>query len=163
MIKNLESFFDNLKNEVERTGLEFKSDWFIDHICFRTSSLKEYKDVVLHYTNEHELLIESPVGGRLISTFRLNQPLLFMGYQIPLIEIPMPKEGRVTRSGYEHIEIVITESFKELQAGYPEVKFLTHALKKEINPELEIEMKDCSIKFHHQSLEEVIRFEKGII
>jgi predicted metalloenzyme YecM len=163
MIKNLESFFIQLESEIKRVGLSIEPEWFVDHICFRASSDEEYKNLINEYAKDHELLIESPIGGRLISTFKLKEPISFLDFKIPLIEIPMPKEGRVTPSGYEHIEIVIKDSFDEFQKKYSNVKFLTHALSKEINPELEIELDQCAIKFHHQSLEEVIQYEKGLL
>lgn len=163
MIKDLDVFLKNLQFEIDRCGLVIEKTWFIDHICYRAASEGEYKSLIADYKKNNELLIEAPVGGRLISTFKLKDPISFRNFKIPLIEIPMPKLGRETKSGYEHIEIVIQEDFGELQNRYSHLSFLTHALTKELNPELEIELNNCSIKFHHQSLEKVIEFEKGLM
>ena len=106
MIKSLEVFLDNLNDEMTKAKISLKENWFIDHICYRAQSEAEYQNLCSEYHGKGELLIEAPVGGRLISTFKLHEPISFLNCEIPLVEIPMPKAGRVTPSGYEHIEIV---------------------------------------------------------
>ncbi len=149
-------FFKKLEKNLIQADIELSKDWFIDHICYRTESLKEYEKVKSDFSIGHELLVESMVGGRMIATFKLSQPFKYKDFIIPLIEIPAPKKGRVSQSGFEHVEIVVKESFKELKEKFSHLDVKTHSLTKAINPELEVEFKDMSIKFHHQSLEEVI-------
>lgn len=163
MIPKLSDFFEMVDKSLQEKGFALEDHWLIDHICLRTSTIEEYKRVCSEYSVENELLIESHVGGRLISTFKLLEPLLFNGYEIPLIEIPEPKLGRQTASGYEHLEIVVTESFDALEAKFQGLNILKHALSKKINPELEVEFDNFSLKFHHQSLQEVIEYEKSLV
>lgn len=157
--KLAEEFLNNLFNEVKQTNLclRFKE---IDHICFRTDSLEDYLRVCQDFS-DHELLIESMVNGRLISTFKLNTPYQYQNFQIPLIEIPAPKVGKIVKRGFEHIELVVEDSFEDLMTKYHDYKLDLSGLGKKINPELEMILNNGSIKFHHQSLNDVIHFEKG--
>lgn len=155
-----EDFFKELSRVLSEYNIKFDKDWWIDHICYRTKTLKEYEDLTSYYSKNEQFLIESMVGGRLISSFKFYKPLQFQKYHIPLIEIPAPKAGKIVSSGYEHIEIVCTNTFEELKERFKNLPLKTSALSKRINPELIIQFETIAIKFHHQSLEEVINIEK---
>ncbi len=132
----------------------------IDHLCFRTESDEDYKKVCEDFSQFGELLIEAPVGGRLISTYKFHEAFQYKDLSIPLIEIPAPKKGKLTKRGFEHIEMVVEDDFSNLIKKYSHLKLETNALSKELNPELELELDSGAIKFHHQSLEKVIEIEK---
>lgn len=150
----LELIFKRLAEaKVDIDGLE------IDHLCYRTSSLSNYAESKEVFSKLGELLIESEVNGRDIATYKLFKPIIFKEYKISLIEVPAPKMGAQTIEGFEHIEVVTSESFDEIMENYPQLNFETKALSKKINPELVIKFGDCSLKFHHQSLEDVIKQE----
>jgi hypothetical protein len=162
MLESFE-FFKNLEKVLLQSRVELQDDWFIDHICYRTSDLDEYEAVKSELAKKNLLLIESMIGGRPIATYKLSSPLTYKNFIIPLVEVPAPKAGRRSQSGYEHIEIVVKESFDELISRFSHLDVKTHALSKEINPELVISLGDISVKFHHQSLEEVIEYEKSLV
>ncbi|MBT3982333.1 MAG: hypothetical protein HOE90_13325 [Bacteriovoracaceae bacterium] len=151
----LDKIFHTLKsNSINIENLE------IDHICYRTSSAENYLQIKSVFAELGECLIESEVGGRPIATYKLNEPISYKGRNIALVEVPAPKNGKVTPEGYEHIEVVIDTSFEEIMKKYPHSNFDQKGLSKKINPELVIKFSDCAIKFHHQSLEKVIEMEK---
>jgi uncharacterized protein len=154
-------FLDKLFIKLADNGLDISS-YPIDHLCYRTSSEENYQKSKNYFSEKGKLLIESLVGGRMIATYKLDTPLIYRHFQIPLIEVPAPKAFRINQEGFEHIEVVISESFAEFKRKYPHIRFLTHAEGKEINPDIEIDFGDCAIKFHHQSLEEVIRYESQL-
>lgn len=108
-----------------------------------------------------DLLIESPVNGRLISTFKLKEPIVFHQWTIELVELPAPKPGKQTVEGFEHIEVVVDTSFESLKEKFGHCRFDEGGLKKSFNQELEIDFGDKAIKFHHLSLESVIELEKN--
>lgn len=148
--------FKELNNvDVDITSFE------IDHLCYRTSSLKNYQEIKDKFSKEARLLIESDVNGRPIATFKLHSPIFFKDWIIDLVEVPAPKEGRETQEGYEHIEVVIDQSFDEFIERHPKIEFNKNGLSKELNPELEVEFEDCAVKFHHKSLEHIIAIEKN--
>ncbi len=162
LLNNITPFLDSLFDQLDQVGLSL-SGKEIDHICYRTSSEENYKSTKIIAESLGTLLIESDVNGRLIATYRLHQPLSYKDWLIPLLEIPAPKPGKITREGLEHIEVIIDESFQSFIKRYPHLSFQLKAMQKEINPDIELELNGCSIKFHHQSLENVIEYERKIL
>ncbi len=152
-------FLNNLFQEISEKKIDLKFIE-IDHLCFRTDTEEDYLKVCSDFSAMGELLIEAPVGGRMISTYKFHAPFQYKDIVIPLIEIPAPKASKKTQRGFEHIECVVTDSFEDLIKKYSHLKLVTGALSKELNPELEIELETGAIKFHHQSLEKVIEIEK---
>ncbi|EQC48226.1 YecM protein [Bacteriovorax sp. BSW11_IV] len=152
----LESIFATLnEKKVDIKNLE------IDHLCYRTSSEENYKEIKEIFSSIGQCLIESDVNGRLIATYKLSEPILFDEYIIDLVEVPAPKKGKITKEGFEHIEVVTSETFDDLIKRYSHLNIETKGLEKSFNPELEINFGDMAIKFHNQSLESVINVEKN--
>ena len=151
-------FLNNIFEEIESQRIDL-STWKIDHLCYRVSSNKNYEKMKGVMASFSTLLSEAKISGRPISTYKLNEPIVYKNYIIELIEVPAPKMGAQTIEGFEHIEVVTSESFDEIMENYPQLNFETKALSKKINPELVIKFGDCSLKFHHQSLEDVIKQE----
>lgn len=109
------------------------------------------------------LLSEIKIGGRQVSTFKLNKPYLWKGREIPCVELPQPKEGSFYPQGLEHVEFVIDKSFDDFIAAYPSLTFDTRGSKKSSNPDIQLKFKgerNISVKFHHKALEEVIKCEQ---
>ena len=144
------------KHEVDLKGLT------IDHVCYRTLTEENYTKIKKYLRSYGKLLVESMVGGRMIATYEFNYPVEFQGFVIPLIEVPAPKVGSHYREGFEHIEVVISESFESFMTKYPKLKFDISAQDKELNAEIRIKLDQfISVKFHHQSLKEVIEIEQS--
>ncbi len=136
------------------------SKWDIDHLCFRTESLEHYEKIKNDFTQFSICLIESPVNGRPIATYKLKKAWQFGSNLIDLIEVPAPKPNKITKPGFEHIEVVMPKSFEEIQKTYPTLSFEKNENHKVFNPELVANLESGDIKFHHQSLEAVINIEK---
>jgi predicted metalloenzyme YecM len=109
-------FLNKLNEELNQKKLSLPLHWDIDHICFRTESEDEYMARKTQFSSFAQLLIESPVNGRLISTYKLEAPIEFLGRRIDLVELPAPKKNKATPSGFEHIEITVDESFEEVKS-----------------------------------------------
>ncbi|EGG20883.1 dihydroxybiphenyl dioxygenase domain-containing protein [Cavenderia fasciculata] len=109
--------------------------------------------------------------------------------QIPLVELPSPKPSKPQVDGLEHVEFVTTQEFQSFIDQYDAqikqhggAKWILAALKKEINADVEVECeltkedklalnhpsdsidqrRTFSAKFHHESLEKVIEYEKAL-
>lgn len=145
--------------ELKRNDFVLDKHWPIDHLCYRTSTEKNYQAAKKSFAKFAKLLIESEVNGRLISTFKLPCPIIFGSWEIGLIEVPAPKAGKVTAEGFEHFEVVCDLSFDEIKERYPQFRFDESGLTKDINPELEISFTGFALKFHHISLESIIKLE----
>lgn len=159
MMNDVITFLDKIFAFLEEKQIDLQN-WQIDHLCYRTLDQANYEASKKMFEELGELLIEADVNGRPIATYKFHKPVEYKKYSIPLVEVPAPKAGKETPEGWEHIEVVIDISFDELMAKYPDFDWNTKALSKEINPELVLKFGDCSIKFHHQSLEKVIEWEK---
>lgn len=162
-----ERFLQRLSGQLEALSIELPPHWSIDHLCYRTASLKSYETLRETFRRFGDLLIESDVNGRAISTFRLREPFRFLGRTVPLLELPAPKAGKETPEGFEHVEIVCDETWEELERRFPSARFDRGGLEKDFNQELEVELPSAedgspaAVKFHHLSLASVIRFESN--
>ena len=158
--KKAKAFIENIYREALDIDIDINS-YVIDHLCYRTDSQDHYLQTKKDFQACSTLLIESIVGGRYIATYKLNRPIEFLDQNISVIEIPSPKDGSDYTQGFEHIELVIKDSFEVFMGKYPTLNFKTNAINKEINPDIKINLKSGSIKFHHQSLEDIINWEKA--
>ncbi len=156
------SFLKTLFEKIQIYNLDVKN-WEIDHLCYRVSTSNEYIEMKKIFKNHGEYLSEEQVGGRFISTYKLNRPLYFKNYIIDLLELPAPKEENGYAKGFEHAEFVIDENFDSLIKKYPQIPFEKKGISKNINPELGVRFeKNLSLKFHYKSLEHIINIEKNL-
>jgi len=153
------SFLERSFAELKRKSIALDKHWHIDHLCFRTSTQENYLSTKKQFEGLSKLLIESEVNGRLISTFKLEDPILFHEWEIDLIEVPAPKKGKIVADGFEHFEVVCDLTFDDIKNRYSRCKFDESGLAKNLNQELEIIFDGFALKFHPLSLESVINLE----
>ncbi|MDO9183487.1 MAG: VOC family protein [Bacteriovorax sp.] len=132
----------------------------LDHICYRVQSLSEYKLKKEELAPLGELLIESMVNGRLISTFKLYEPIVYKNRKIYLIELPSPKSQHSYTSGLEHVEFVTKLPLEKIVEKYPQYSFEVFGIHKKINADITLKLGEYCIRFHNSSLEDVIKLEK---
>ncbi len=156
-----QDFLQRVFNKLDAQNIQLDKHWFIDHLCYRVSSLENYNSFKKQFASFAELLIESDVNGRPIATYKFAEPICFRDWSIQVVELPAPKPGKITIEGFEHFEVVADIGFDEIKTRYPKAAFSESGLKKDFNPELEISLDELAIKFHPLSLESVIRLEKN--
>lgn len=149
-----EIFLELLRSEIDVSYFE------LDHICYRVETQKEYEDGKLKLSKLGELLSETEIWGRLISTYKLLNPIIYQNRKIYVIELPSPKEGSEYKTWFEHVEFVVDGMLENFISQNPQVDFKTKSLSKEINPDVSISFWEISVKFHENSLEHVIEFEQ---
>ncbi len=154
-----QGFLNRLFSHLDEARVRLEPHWDIDHICFRVESRERYETRKIEISKFANLLIESKVKGRMISTFQLREPIIFSDYAIDVLELPAPKLGKVVNEGFEHIEVVCDQTFAELQTKYERLDLDTGGMNKVFNSELEIIFGPENIKFHHSSLASVVRLE----
>jgi predicted metalloenzyme YecM len=155
-------FLEELFKRLDDIELDVEK-YELDHICYRVESLDEYKLKKSELEELGELLIESTVNGRLISTFKLNSPIVFKNRNIYLLELPAPKAQHIYKSGLEHAEFVSKEPLEKIMARYPQYAFEAFGIHKKINPDITLKLGDFCIRFHNQSLSDVIKQEKKYV
>lgn len=151
------SFLDKIFSNLEESKINV-SHYELDHLCYRVETQKRYDEVKKIFTQESRLLSETMIWSRPISTFTLPKPLIYKSRKIYVVEIPAPKKISDYPEWLEHVEFVIDKSFEEFKNLYSEITFDTRAEWKKINPDIQVRYDDCSVKFHHNSLEYVIKY-----
>lgn len=160
---NLFSYLWDYKIFLDKIFEELKEDkidvwnYQLDHICYRVSTSERYNIIKNELLIKWEFLSENIVSGRKIATYKLFTPIVYKNREIFVIEIPSPKQWSDYQEWFEHVEFVIDKSFSEFIKMYPNVNFSTKAINKKINPEIKVWYKNGSVKFHHYSLEYVIK------
>jgi len=177
-------FLEVVQSRLSQNDMDV-SQYYADHVCWRTETMEEYTELVSALRASVEnftLLIESEIGGRPIATFQMAEGIPFGDRMVDVLEIPAPKDGSPYRSGLEHVEFVISlkddsqaasspvndntheTKLNDFMAKHPGFVWNTKAKDKEINPDvsLQVELDEfgaCSVKFHLLPLAEVIKYE----
>lgn len=157
ILGNAAPFLQRVFALLEKDGIDISS-YELDHICYRVETSDRYEELKQTLFIFGSLLSESQIGGRAISTFKLNGSINFKERKIWCIELPAPKKGSFYREGYEHVEFVIDLEFEKFMELYPQINFSTKSISKEINPTIAIKYDGFSVKFHHKTLEYVIKY-----
>ena len=152
-----DSFLQTIFQNLQQINLDV-SNYELDHICYRVETEKDYQEKKIQLSDLGELLVESLIGGRPISTFKLNDPIEYLEREIYLVELPAPKSGSKYQEGFEHVEFVIDKSLEEFKAQYQAIDFDEKGFQKEINADLRIGFGKSSVKFHEHNLEYVIKY-----
>lgn len=155
------SFLEKLWSDLERAKIQIEDHWNVDHLCYRVETEDLYQSLKSQFAQFGQLLVESEVNGRMIATYKLDSPLSFKHWQISVVELPAPKTTKPTRTGFEHVEIVCDISFDVLRQKYSHLQLDLGGLNKDFNQELEIHLGLRNLKFHHLSLESVVRLESN--
>lgn len=152
-------FLDEIFHQLKDLNLDV-SPYFLDHLCYRVKSVSEYEEKKAALGTMGTLLIESMVNGRLISTFKLHDPIVYEGRLIDVLELPSVKPHQSYESGLEHVEFVTTDSLYSIVEKLPALAFEVGGIDKKINADITLKLKKHCIRFHNQSLEDVIEEEK---
>lgn len=154
-------YLHRLFKKIELIKLDV-SAYYLDHLCYRVSSVDEYdlkkKDLFNHGT----LLAESLVNGRPIATFKLFNPIKYAKREISVIELPSPKKNSPYPSGLEHAEFVVPHPLHVILKKYPSLPFDISGIDKKINADITLNFHGECIRFHEKKLEEIIRLEQNI-
>ena len=166
------SFLDRAFARALALGIDIDDFDQIDHMCYRTSSIEEYKSLLRTLTctaaatadnNSSSsalgfILVESMIGGRPIAIVELYSAICYKGkYRIKHIEVPSPKAGSPYESGLEHLEVVLGEPGKrdpidsreallafaqQAQARNPLLRLGLKAIDKHVNADVSLDLDD---------------------
>ena len=155
-------FLEELFKRLDDIELDVEK-YELDHICYRVETKEEYLQKKLEMAPLGDLLIESTVNGRSIATYKLHSPIVFRNRSIFLIELPAPKSQHSYKSGLEHAEFVTKEPLEKIMSRYPQYAFEAFGIHKKINPDITLKLGEFCIRFHNQSLFDVIKQEKKYV
>lgn len=152
-------FLEDLFSKINDIELDV-APYELDHLCYRVESFEQYKSKKEELLHHGEMLIESMVNGRMIATFKLFEPIVYQKRKIYLLELPAPKPGHAYPAGLEHVEFVTKGPLQKIIDRYPQYSFEAFGIHKKINADITLKLGDYCIRFHNQSLEDVIKLEK---
>lgn len=162
VIGDWEAFIQTILDKTVKAGFDLDDFFQMDHLCYRTVSLGNYAEKKDQLGSIGELLGETMVNGRPISTFRLNSPLIYDNWRIDAVELPAPKAGKDFEEGLEHVEYVLYDDMKTFMAKHSDKDFDKRAVDRGINPELGFEFDKYAIKFHLLNLPTVVYLENKL-
>lgn len=151
------SFLSHIFHTLETLKIDV-SRLELDHLCYRVETWERYEVLKKMLETEAELLKETMINGRPICTYKLKEAIRYEAREIWVLELPAPKDGSPYQEGFEHVEFVIDTSFEDFMQRYPHITFDTKAMGKAINPDIGIEHDGARVKFHHNSLEYVVKY-----
>lgn len=157
LLGNIDNFLKKIFNSLKEDKIDV-SNYELDHICYRVLTYERYEKLKNDLNSFGKLLNETNIQGRNISTFKLNNPIIFQNRKIYCLELPSPKDESYYKEGFEHAEFFIDLSFEEFMKKYSNLNFDTKAISKKINPDIRRKYENHSVKFHNYSLEYVINF-----
>jgi predicted metalloenzyme YecM/RimJ/RimL family protein N-acetyltransferase len=159
-------FIVSLLNYLAEQGMTL-DDHAIDHVCFRVESISSYEIFKRQISGDQTcefkgaLLSETMINGRPIASFKLHEPIRVANQCIEVLELPSPKPSHHYPQGFDHIEVVIKQSFDEFTKSHPKLIFDTHGLSNLLNPEITLKTSFGVVKFHYRSLADVIDVEQN--
>jgi len=162
IVGNYDSFLEDMLGRVVNEGFDLSDFSQIDHMCYRTTSLKNYEDKKVQLAKVGQPLTETMVNERPIATFRLNQPVFHDKWRIDAIELPAPKQGSKHQEGLEHIEFVLYDDIPTFLKKYDGKPFEMKAADRGINPEIGLRLGEYTVKFHLLSLTAVTYLEQKL-
>lgn len=155
-------FLDDILKRVAAEGFDFSDFVQIDHMCYRATSAENYADKKASLSTVGDLIGETLINGRPISTFRLKEPVIHASWRIDAVELPAPKPGSATKEGLEHVEFVIYDDIPTFLKKYEGKPFEMRAADRGINPEIGLKLDELSVKFHLLNLSTVVYLEKQL-
>ncbi len=160
MFSNLEIFLDKFMGNLKEAGVDV-SGLSMDHVGYKTNSLKEYEQIMPRMKKTGKLVKENTVRDRKVAFFKLDHPIIYKQYTIPAAELIAPKEGETVRFGWEHAELVIPESFESFMAKYPKLTWDTSVMNSDLFSMVKLKLGDnMQAKFHLMPVLEIIEKEK---
>lgn len=135
----------------------------LDHVCYRVETLTEYEKEKQYLSGIATLLGDNEfvINGRPIATYKLHTPIRVGQRAISVIELPAPKNGSNYSSGFEHAEVVIPFPLAQFINLYPYINWNISDMHKSHNPDVSYSYEGFAVKFHENSLENVIAIEKS--
>ncbi|WP_386692839.1 MULTISPECIES: VOC family protein [unclassified Lonepinella] len=79
----------------------------IDHLAIRVNSEDNARKWLALFMKLGTILSDNIVNDRIIYLIQLNEPLIFLGQPVDIVELPFPKNKCYPLESWEHIEIVI--------------------------------------------------------
>jgi uncharacterized protein len=157
VLGDYKKFIHSIVNEAKK--LELPINYPSDHVCYRVSSLENYKIKRSELLKISKEWLENEHHGRLISKFILKKPLIAEGFEIPVVELPAPSSSKSYKDGLEHIELVVGGDYKTIIDKFDEVLTGLDDSGTFNQPRYVTFDNGITIKYHELSIIDVVKLE----
>lgn len=113
LFRNSTALYDNFlrfERSISDLATEMKANfeqYEIDHLAVRVNNCKDAEIWLTALTQCGRIFCDNIVNGRVIYLIELDEPLMFLGQKVSVIELPYPKNKIYPQEGWEHIEFVV--------------------------------------------------------
>lgn len=157
ILTNYQSFLDTVFQKIQELQINV-SKMELDHFGYQAASDKEYEDLKLEATKIGKLVKEDVVNGRKVGFLEFFTPLVYHNRQISAFEFYAPKLGQKVKSGLEHTEFVLQESFSSFLQKYPKIAWDKSAIESTTYPQIKLKLtEDIQVKFLPRPILEVVK------
>lgn len=157
ILGDYQGFVTSIVDQAKSMGLPV--DYPSDHICYRVASEQEYQPIREKLVSVRSHLLENEHHGRKIAKFILSTPLKVLGYEIPVVELPMPSQSKSYPSGLEHIELVVGIDYQQTIDEFGDL-LTGHDDSGPFNQPRYITFDNgYSLKYHRKSIIDVVKLE----
>lgn len=152
----------------------------MDHICVRLKHNEDVDTIKIDLKKIGEVISEVAVNGREIAIIQMNEALHVGSWDTYGVELPFPKTNHTYEDGWQHVEFVLPDAnntmggvrtaflrtfphltIEELESHYAYSEDEPHADGDQLpNPTIGIKVGCLGLKFHANSIQTVVGFEK---
>ncbi len=158
VLGDYKSFITDLLGRATNLKIDLEN-FPIDHLCYRTATSADYEQIKQKMMTISSAYAENLHHNRPIAKFLLKTPLIFENFTIPLVELSAPKEGAPYPSGLEHLEMAVGGAFDRFVEKYQELWTGRDDSGPFNQPAYITFDNGKTIKFHKDSLLEVLKAE----
>ena len=155
------TFFDSFFEEITKVGLDI-TGLVLDHVAYQANSVTDYDAHKQEFLQLGSEVSEKLIGGRRVAIYKLNTPITYKKYSIPVLELIEPKTGQVCESGLQHAEFIAIQPYEKYMSQYPQINWDTSSMSRPDFPHLKINFENgLTLKFLKLPILEQIKLEEG--
>jgi predicted metalloenzyme YecM len=149
-------FLDKIFFNLKKSGFDFADFKELDHLGYRVEDNGRYEEKKREIRELADKESEVLIDDRLVSIFKLKEPLVSENFKISALELLAPKINNIHKEGLEHAEFVVKDGLDDFFEKYKEaVDFDLSKRRRNENPEIIVGYDGCRVKFHERSVLEI--------
>lgn len=155
------SYIERTLDVIQQQGIATMELTQCDMLNYECSTNERYEEVKAALLQSAMLLSEIQHGGRLVSIYQNESPLIAGQWQVPYVELLQPKPTRENRDGIDGVFFVTSVALPTFLERHTPIDFETKGLANTANPYVELKADGVAVKFHDRHMGAVLEIEKA--
>jgi len=156
-MKNIRRFLDSFFEQINEVGIDI-STYDLDHIAYQASSSDDYNKHKIEFSKIGKEVSEKIIGNRRVAIFKLNNPIKYKKYLIPVLELIEQKENQECNSQFQHAEFIVDMPFENYISKYPRINWDKSSMNRSEFSHLKLNFKNgLTLKFLKQPILEILQ------